>query len=178
MDSSDKPKSDPTFMCNCPWIPPSQLPHGRLNIHPKIMTREIVFLNINEPSDALQLAKKPEFRAHVARYQRRQAVKRSTDRIRKKKPAPASADAETQTETETETDVSRRDVVGASASASVLLPASVIPPTIGGLRVDPFQSYPMAFRSWMPLLVDHCKFKHPFYLPGSRVKCSLMRHQT
>ena len=159
MDSSDKPKSDPTFMCNCPWIPPSQLPHGRLNIHPKIMTREIVFLNINEPSDALQLAKKPEFRAHVARYQRRQAViKRSTDRIRKKKPAPASADAETQTD-----DAPRQDVV--EASTSVVLPPSVIPPTIGGLRVDPFQSYPMAFRSWMPLLVDHCKLAFfDFYL--------------
>lgn len=104
---------------------------------------EFVFVNVQKPSDALQLAKAPEVRSHVTRYQWKQSARRDK-RTRRILLGVA------------------QDVNGAGFQNGLRLdsfkpePPSILP-QIGGLRVDPFQSYPISGQPWTPLLVDHCK---------------------
>ncbi|CDM35594.1 transcriptional regulator family: Fungal Specific TF [Penicillium roqueforti] len=102
---------------------------------------EFVFVNVQKPSDALQLAKAPEVRSHVTRYQWKQSARRDK-RTRRILLGVA------------------QDVNGAGFQNGLRLdsfkpePPSILP-QIGGLRVDPFQSYPISGQPWTPLLVDH-----------------------
>lgn len=109
----------------------------------RIIGMDFVFINVRKPKDALQLAKEPEIRSHVTRYQWKRSARRDK-RLRKK------------------TSLSPQGVNGQECETSLeLYPFSLKPvpisPQIGGLRVDPFQSYPISVQSWTPLLVDHCK---------------------
>jgi hypothetical protein len=104
---------------------------------------DFVFINVKKPKDALQLAKEPEIRSHVTRYQWKRFARRDK-RLPKK------------------TLLGSQGVNGAECQINLEFnsftrePVS-ISPQIGGLRVEPFQSYPIPVQPWTPLLVDHCK---------------------
>ncbi|KAJ9486940.1 hypothetical protein VN97_g6386 [Penicillium thymicola] len=102
---------------------------------------DFVFINVKKPNDALQLAKEPEVRSHVTRYQWKRSARRDK-RLRKK----TSLSSQGVNDLECETNIEFHPFC--------LEPVS-ISPQIGGLRVDPFQSYPISVQSWTPLLVDH-----------------------
>jgi hypothetical protein len=111
-----------------------------------------MFVNIQKPSDALQLSKESQIRSHVTRHQWKQARrdKRLQNKLQKLQ-------------------LVAQDVNGAECRTgfefSVFrLGTGYIPPQIGGLRVDPFQSYPISVQPWTPLLVDHCKLLFVFDL--------------
>jgi hypothetical protein len=98
---------------------------------------DYVFINVKKPRDALKRAKEREFRSHVTRQQ----WKRSGPR---KKAKLATEENGTRDLDSTDPSSSDHDTI-------------CISPTIGGLRVDPFQSYPIPSRPWTAKLVDHCK---------------------
>ncbi|KAF7597585.1 hypothetical protein BBP40_000063 [Aspergillus hancockii] len=110
------------------------------------MGMEFVFINVKEPKDALQLAKEPEIRSHVARYQWKQVENRPSLKRKKKTVVSISLDVEVQTRSDSDAD---------SPDSSDQPSAPPIPFEFGGLRVDPFRSYPVAFKPFMPVLVDH-----------------------
>ncbi|KAH8692768.1 hypothetical protein BGW36DRAFT_430515 [Talaromyces proteolyticus] len=107
------------------------------------MEKKFVFINVHEPKDALQLAKDPEIRSHVTRHQWRRIERLQATSRRPKKKNLSAVDVLDRCQKETE------------PSNSFVLKSRLIPPQLGGLRVDPFQSYPMSFQPWMPMLVDH-----------------------
>ncbi|KAE8380516.1 hypothetical protein BDV26DRAFT_130896 [Aspergillus bertholletiae] len=114
------------------------------------MGMEFVFINIKEPKDALQLAKEPEIRSHVARYQWKQVENRPS--LKRKRNTVLSicmsVDCCSTWQSQSNSDSDSPDNSGPSAAFS-------IPLQLGGLRVDPFRSYPVGFKSFMPVLVDH-----------------------
>jgi hypothetical protein len=105
---------------------------------------DIVFVNVQTPRDALQLAKEPEFRSHVARHQWKQSARRDKRRRRGMLLHGSHGTKNFEYPTGLVTNHFSSDPVSISAQ-------------IGGLRVDPFQSYPVSAQPWTPLLVDHCK---------------------
>ncbi|KAB8237407.1 hypothetical protein ETB97_001377 [Aspergillus alliaceus] len=114
------------------------------------MGMEFVFINVKEPKDALQLAKEPEIRSHVARYQWKQAENRPS--LKRKRNAVVSicmgADCCPAWQPRSDSETDFHDSSGHSST----LP---FPFQLGGLRVDPFRSYPIDFRPFVPVLVDH-----------------------
>lgn len=102
---------------------------------------EFVFINVKEPRDALKLAKARGVRSHVTRYQWKRFGLRKP-----KKTLLVSQDVN-----------GDKGDVGSEAHSSSNLDRISISPQIGGLRVDPFQSYPISSQPWTPLLVDHCE---------------------
>ncbi|CAI7598148.1 unnamed protein product [Penicillium viridicatum] len=109
------------------------------------MGMDFVFVNVQNPRDALQLAKEPEFRSHVTRYQWKQA--RRDKRLRTTLLLGAAQLGVAQ-------DVKATEVQTRPGFDSFTPPA-LISPQIGGFRVDPFKSYPISVQPWTPLLVDH-----------------------
>ncbi|KAE8384271.1 hypothetical protein BDV23DRAFT_40371 [Aspergillus alliaceus] len=108
---------------------------------------EFVFINVKEPKDALRLAKEPEIRSHVARHQWKQAENRpSTTRSQKNAYPPICVDMGVCSRSDPNADPN--DMEDRSSTIS-------IPPQLGGLRVDPFWSYPIEIKPFIPLLVDH-----------------------
>lgn len=106
----------------------------------------LVFVNIKEPKDALKLTKESEVRSHVARYQWRNPANRQAVRRRKKvQPAPLPTPPDSNNSHEGSTSEETDEV-------------SVPPLVGGGLRVDPFRTYPITWRPFVPPLVDHCKY--------------------
>ncbi|KAJ5982348.1 hypothetical protein N7451_012448 [Penicillium sp. IBT 35674x] len=105
----------------------------------------VSFVNIQAPSDALQAAKEPEVRSHVTRYQWRQSKIRDQRRRRRILPYVSSD----------------KKHPGGIQSASLVRGifvserVSISPQITGGLRVDPFQSFPVSVQPWTQLLVDH-----------------------
>ncbi|KAJ5483536.1 hypothetical protein N7530_002782 [Penicillium desertorum] len=110
------------------------------------MGMDFVFINVQKPSDALQLAKESEFRSHVTRYQWKQA--RRDKRLRTRLLLSAAQLGVAQ-------DVKATEVQTRPRFDSFTPAPALIPPQIGGLRVDPFKSYPISVQPWTPLLVDH-----------------------
>jgi hypothetical protein len=102
------------------------------------LVMDIVFVNVQTPRDALQLAKEPEIRSHVTRHQWKQSKRRDKRRRRRN-------DVEY-------SEYPTRLVFDQFTSNQVSISLQ-----IGGLRVDPFQSYPVSVQPWTQLLVDHCK---------------------
>lgn len=103
---------------------------------------DFVFINVKKPRDALKLAKERGVRSHVTRYQWR--------RFGLRKPKKTLLVSQNVTGDE--------GYVGPEPRLSSSLDCISISPQIGGLRVDPFQSYPVSSQPWTPLLVDHCKY--------------------
>lgn len=95
---------------------------------------EFVFVNVQKPSDALQLAKESQIRSHVTRLQWKNQSRQAVQ----------------------EEDITTRSGRSSNTELCVIGNASV-PAQIGGLRNDPFNSYPIAAQPWTALLVDHCK---------------------
>ena len=117
---------------------------------------DFVFVNVKEPSDALQLAKESDIRSHVTRYQWKNSENRPVStRKRKNVSRPIQVNIENlhinlqappQDETQKET----------PHNSIMHTPSILIPPQMGGLRVDPFQTYPIPLKPFTPFLVDHC----------------------
>lgn len=134
-----------------------------------------IFINIKEPSDALQLSKKTTVRSHVARRQWKNHSAAATDRKDHKRkreeylPIRIELDCSilhdrglpsSQLGGTNESKDSKLPVMQ-STGAQTMLSTPNLPPMIGGLRVDPFWSYPIPFRPFLPHLVDHCKSSFP-----------------
>lgn len=135
-----------------------------------------IFINVKEPSDALQLAKGTNVRSHVARRQWKDhnaAAKDRSTKGRKKKreeylpirieldcrvlhehrylPPPEGNEGKSGRKNE------YADGYEAVETGVQTVNSASIPIPIGGLRVDPFHSYPVTWNPWLPSLVDHCK---------------------
>ncbi|KAE8352733.1 hypothetical protein BDV28DRAFT_120870 [Aspergillus coremiiformis] len=114
------------------------------------MGMEFVFINVKEPKDALQLAKEPEIRSHVARYQWRNVGNRQSPKRKRNAAVSICMGVDCcpawYSSSDSETDSSN----SSNQSSPVSIPAQ-----LGGLRVDPFRSYPIEFKPFMPVLVDH-----------------------
>ncbi|GKZ35960.1 hypothetical protein AbraIFM66950_006797 [Aspergillus brasiliensis] len=107
------------------------------------MGNDFVFINVKEPKDALQLAKEPEIRSHLARRQWQQ-IDRRRSASRRGNPLSLCLGADCPA-----------PPLPVGEAPSGRGPPLTIPPPLGGLRVDPFRSYPIAWRPYVPLLVDH-----------------------
>ena len=116
------------------------------------MGMEFVFINVKEPKDALQLAKEPEIRSHVARYQWKQVENRPS--LKRKRNTVVSVCMSINC---CSTWQSRSDYKDDSPDSTSSTSTVSIPLQLGGLRDDPFRSYPVGFKSFMPVFVDHCK---------------------
>lgn len=128
-----------------------------------------IFINIKEPSDALQLAKKTTVRSHVARRQWKSHAETIKDRKRKreeylplqielncpglerKRPLPPVASSPTSPSPQNEDDSHHVQSRGQTAISPPPLPT-----TIEGFRIDPFRSCPVAWRSFLSILLDYC----------------------
>lgn len=123
-----------------------------------------MFINVRKPKDALQLAKEPEIRSHVARYQWKQIEHRPSHSTQKDK-EKALGKRSLSNRIDLDPDGSLVQVRDGPlptnshpTTPSDLAQAAIsIPPPLGGIRVDPFRSYPVAFKPFLPQLVDHCK---------------------
>lgn len=140
------------------------------------MGMEYVFVNVTEPKDALQLAKEPEIRAHITRRQWKEIEKRESASCQKKRKFVSIGidNSEPRNVTDTQVQLTQRPRMRPALAAPPSLPTRQtlptlptgptrstipiisIPPQLGGLRVDPFRSYPVPFKPFLPLLVDHC----------------------
>lgn len=116
----------------------------------------LVFVNVKDPKDALQLAKGSEARSHVARYQWRNPANRLSARRRKKASATRHADGQRTSTSSSEEEKEREN----EKDLEVVIPQ----PLGGGLRVDPFRSYPVTWQPFMPPIVDHCKLTEKKWL--------------
>lgn len=124
---------------------------------------EFVFVNVKEPSDALQLAKESEIRSHVTRYQWKKSENRpASTRKRKNGSRPIQLNIENlhinlqappQDATAEPQNVTKRE---SPNNCIIQTPPFLIPQQLGGLRVDPFQTYPIPLKPFTPFLVDHC----------------------
>lgn len=114
--------------------------------HNNVAGMDLVFINVKEPKDALKLAKAPEIRSHVTRYQWNQWKRLARRDIEQRKKARSCSQ-----------DLNGATCQNESDSLTSTLPPISISPQIGGLRVDPFKSYPISDRPEISLLVDHCK---------------------
>lgn len=128
-----------------------------------------IFINIKEPSDALQLAKKTTVRSHVARRQWKSHTEAIKDRKRKreeylplqielncsdlerKRPLPPVASPPTSPSPQNDDDSHHVQSRGQTAISPPPLPT-----TIEGFRIDPFRSCPVAWRPFLPILLDYC----------------------
>ncbi|PYI06871.1 hypothetical protein BO78DRAFT_407054 [Aspergillus sclerotiicarbonarius CBS 121057] len=117
---------------------------------------DFVFINVKEPQDALQLAKEPEIRSHVARHQWRHAENRPAAIAKRKRDEglPICGDPNCITLRKRANVQSIAPDGGPGVVGATVLSFS-IPRPLGGLRVDPFRSYPIAWRPFVPRLVDH-----------------------
>jgi len=132
-----------------------------------------IFINVKEPSDALQLAKKTTVRSHVARRQWKAHAAENKDRKRKREeylPVRIELDCSglmkngqlpqsSIMSNEDENNITQAQYRGQTTTAATFMLPS-IPMMIGGLRADPFRSYPIEFKPFLPYLVDHCKSQH------------------
>ncbi|KAJ5193395.1 transcriptional regulator family: Fungal Specific TF [Penicillium cf. viridicatum] len=98
---------------------------------------DILFVNVRTPRDALQLAKEPEVRSHVTRHQWKQSARR--DKRRQRMLGRSNGIENSEYPNGPVFDLFTTDKVSIS-------------PQIGGLRVDPFQSYPVSVQPWTQLL--------------------------
>ncbi|KAJ9293875.1 transcriptional regulator family: Fungal Specific TF [Paecilomyces variotii] len=117
------------------------------------------FINIANPNDAKGASKRLAVRSHVARYQWRKhfedrgsesAPVRSKRRREEFLPLRIELDCSL-LDRNRKTGIDGEDWEGSSSSSST----PPIPRILGGGRVDPFRSYPVAWRPFMPAIVDH-----------------------
>ncbi|KAI9036351.1 uncharacterized protein KD926_002063 [Aspergillus affinis] len=119
------------------------------------MGMDFVFINVREPKDALQLAKEPEIRSHVARYQWKQIENRPSHSTQKADDKKNRDNQPWSTCIELDCPAWQDEDGHPPTPEGVVQPPISIPPPLGGIRVDPFRSYPISFRPFLPQLVDH-----------------------
>ncbi|KAL2830109.1 hypothetical protein BJY01DRAFT_240501 [Aspergillus pseudoustus] len=126
------------------------------------MSTDFVFIHVRKPKDALKLAKSSRVRSHVTRQQWKQYEKRSRqagaiekvlDQVRQQDEADLiSIPREKSNQDRNKHGLVRRVV----APVRLHLPENgAIPRPLGGLRGDPFRSFPVAWRPSLPQFVDH-----------------------
>ncbi|KAL4771965.1 hypothetical protein BDW60DRAFT_47625 [Aspergillus nidulans var. acristatus] len=121
------------------------------------MGNDFVFIHVREPKDALKLAKDSHIRSHVTRRQWKQFEERSQaafqrDLKKAKRETPWNDDRQDKQHLVSGEIVRHSQPTGAAQPVYFGLP---IPRPFGGLRGDPFRSYPVAWRPILPRLVDH-----------------------
>ena len=118
-----------------------------------------IFINIKEPSDALQLAKKTTVRSHVARRQWTSHTEAIQDRKRKKeedRPFQLEVDS---SDLEGNSSLPQgEDDIRSSEQNAVSPPP--LPTTIEGSQIDPSRSCPIAWQPFLPILLDYCNPHH------------------
>ena len=116
-----------------------------------------IFINIKEPSDALQLAKRTTIRSHVARRQWKSHSEAIRDRERKREeylPFQFEADCSDQEgNSSLPQDEDDSHHVRSSEQNAVSPP---LPTTIEGSQIDPSRSCPIAWQPFLPILLDYC----------------------
>ncbi|KAL3489255.1 hypothetical protein BJX62DRAFT_252786 [Aspergillus germanicus] len=127
------------------------------------MHSEFVFIHVRKPKDALKLAKSSRVRSHVTRQQWKQFDLRARG-------PNANAIGKVVEEAQRQEDASNSKVMNVDSRnkhALVQIAPEIeiaiqngaigngIPRPLGGLRGDPFRSYPVAWRSSLPRFVDH-----------------------
>ncbi|KAL2865101.1 uncharacterized protein BJX67DRAFT_383099 [Aspergillus lucknowensis] len=117
------------------------------------MGTDFVFIHVRKPKDALKLAKATEIRSHVTRQQWKQFGERSQLAVEK---LLEEAERPEQDKQDKQDHVSG-DLIPSDPtnSNSISFVDGVVPRPWGGLRGDPFHSYPVAWRPFLPQLVDH-----------------------
>lgn len=120
------------------------------------MGADFLFIHVKEPEDALQLAKEPEIRSHVTRFQWKKVEGRQKPKAKHGSGRRSLDDIAPHA---TMVNVRSTVSMGAEHDRNNDQPTlfTSIPPPIGGLRVDPFRSYPVVCKPLTPYLVDHCK---------------------
>ncbi|KAL4816853.1 hypothetical protein BDW67DRAFT_39015 [Aspergillus spinulosporus] len=121
------------------------------------MGNDFVFIHVREPKDALKLAKDSHIRSHVTRRQWKQFEERSQagfqrDLKKAKTETQGNGDRHDKQHLVPGDVVRQTQATGATQPMNFCLP---IPRPFGGLRGDPFRSYPVAWRPILPRLVDH-----------------------
>ncbi|KAL4782254.1 hypothetical protein BJX76DRAFT_297592 [Aspergillus varians] len=124
------------------------------------MSSDFVFIHVRKPRDALKLAKESHVRAHVTRRQWKQLGERSDaatmEKILKKVKMQTLDKPDNHRHGQQDLvpgDLILRDPSHGTQPMTICdLP---IPRPAGGLRGDPFRSYPVAWRPFLPQLVDH-----------------------
>ncbi|KAL4740887.1 hypothetical protein BDV11DRAFT_213783 [Aspergillus similis] len=120
------------------------------------MGNDFVFIHVREPKDALKFAKDSHIRSHVTRRQWKQFEERSQAAfqrdLKKAKRTQGNDDRHDKQHLGSGEIVRQIEPTGATQPVYFALP---IPRPFGGLRGDPFRSYPVAWRPILPRLVDH-----------------------
>ncbi|KAL4747837.1 hypothetical protein BDW72DRAFT_209316 [Aspergillus terricola var. indicus] len=123
------------------------------------MGNDFVFIHVREPKDALKLAKDSHIRSHVTRRQWKQFEERfqaAFQRDLKK----AKMETQGKDHRHGKQHLASGGIVRLSQPARATQPVCFglpIPRPFGGLRRDPFRSYPVAWRPILPRLVDHSR---------------------
>lgn len=119
------------------------------------------FINIENPNDAKGASKRHAVRSHAARYQWKKHFEGKSGkslpyrRRRREEFLPLRIELDCsllQQDRETGADGEESDDLRLSP------PAPPIFKILGGGRVDPFRTYPIAWNPFIPVIVDHCKF--------------------
>ncbi|KAL4930962.1 uncharacterized protein BDV17DRAFT_29241 [Aspergillus undulatus] len=135
------------------------------------MSSDFVFIHVREPKDALKLAKDTRIRSHVTRRQWKQHGERSrvaTERVPKKaKRGELEVHEHGQDNGQDSSDTHDKHSLQDLVSVDLIEPPTnhtqtaffsgnlPIDRPFGGLRGDPFWSYPVAWHPFLPQLVDH-----------------------
>ncbi|CEL03543.1 hypothetical protein ASPCAL04697 [Aspergillus calidoustus] len=125
------------------------------------MSSDFVFIHVRKPKDALKLAKSSRVRSHVTRQQWKQLDQRAR-RANANAVGKVLDEFENQEDSTVAKDKSddRRNKLELVRLApeiefGIQNGAINIPRPLGGLRGDPFRSYPVAWRPSLPRFVDH-----------------------
>ncbi|KAL3441422.1 hypothetical protein BJX65DRAFT_322440 [Aspergillus insuetus] len=127
------------------------------------MSSDFVFIHVRKPKDALNLAKSSRVRSHVTRQQWKQFDLRARNSDANANAIGKVVDKEVNNR---EDSIVLRDKSGHRRNKHELVAPEIgieiqiengahIPRPLGGLRGDPFRSYPVAWRPSLPRFVDH-----------------------
>ncbi|KAL4939694.1 hypothetical protein BDV06DRAFT_32480 [Aspergillus oleicola] len=125
------------------------------------MSTDFVFIHVRKPKDALKLAKDTHVRSHVTRRQWKQHEERSRtaiEKILKAKTDKLEADEHNKQNKQNKHEqqgLVSQELVHSPSRKPISFANLPIPRPLGGLRGDPFRSYPVAWRPFLPQLVDH-----------------------
>ncbi|KAL2815138.1 hypothetical protein BJX63DRAFT_430960 [Aspergillus granulosus] len=127
------------------------------------MSTDFVFIHVRKPKDALKLAKSSRVRSHITRQQWKQFDQRSRNaRAIEKVLEEVKQRKEDSLVLKSKSDQGRnkhelvcRDLIARVRFNLSEIEDGAIPRPLGGLRGDPFRSYPIAWRPSLPRFVDH-----------------------
>ncbi|KAL3456132.1 hypothetical protein BJX64DRAFT_49381 [Aspergillus heterothallicus] len=125
------------------------------------MSTDFVFIHVRKPKDALNLAKSSRVRSHVTRQQWKQfeqrarnanAIQMVIDEITQREEANSTSNNKPD-QYQNKHQLVCRELI---APGRLHFPEDgAIPRPLGGLRGDPFRSFPVAWRPYFPQFVDH-----------------------